>query len=241
MDPNNAEKLLPGWLFAALAVTVVAAAVFWNAKTIPFHAHVLAKAGDLLASLLVITVFVERALAVINDIWFGQAREQKEREVQLISQRLSAARASAERMEITRNRMVEEIARAPEALRLEPPPLRMVQSDLDTVKGETQMLAEKLDAAMKSATEIEAIQDRVRLRLAFLLSVIISAIGVRTLETLLDVASAQPATEQRWALVAADIVLTAGLIAGGSSGINSISELLGKYVDVMRHKANART
>lgn len=65
---------LPLGLAAVLALIIVAAAVFAEATTIPFQ-HAAAKAGGLVASVFVIMVFVERSLAILNDVWFDERHE----------------------------------------------------------------------------------------------------------------------------------------------------------------------
>ena len=72
---------------------------------------------------------------------------------------------------------------------------------------------------------------------------VISAVSVRALETLFgpDVVEAAALTFwQAKIFHSVDIVLTAGLIAGGSTGINSVADLLGTFVEASRKRATAR-
>ena len=98
-------------------------------------------------------------------------------------------------------------------------------------------MAASLEGATTTLTSIEAKQDRLRLEFGFLFSLLISAVGVRTLEALLDVHAAGLSNHQAGAFRVADILLTAGLITGGSSGINSIADLIGTYVEASRKRA----
>jgi hypothetical protein len=62
---------------------------------------------------------------------------------------------------------------------------------------------------------------------------------VRTLVHKLD--ADQSAKPQLALFHIIDIVLTAGVLAGGTNGINAISELLGTYTSVSRKRALERT
>jgi hypothetical protein len=84
-------------------------------------------------------------------------------------------------------------------------------------------------AAAKQLGDVLGLKERVRLLLSFAAGLFISAAGVRTMEPLLIVPAAYP----NLALFhAADIVLTAGLIAGGSNGLAFLIELLkGRFTE----------
>ena len=64
---------------------------------------------------------------------------------------------------------------------------------------------------------------------------IVSAVGVRTFAALFELGPA-PANQVTM-LGVVDIVLTAGMLAGGTAGISAISELLGTYVTASRKRA----
>lgn len=94
----------------------------------------------------------------------------------------------------------------------------------------------KADLALRHATDADARSDaeqavrvvmqkkeRLRLLLGFGVALFISAAGIRTLQNLV-VANPDPAPGQLFYGV--DIVLTAGLIAGGSNGLAYLLELL---------------
>src|SRR5262249_21799866 len=110
--PMEQQNRFPLWVVTVLAVIIVAVAVFANAKALPFRPDTPTKAGQLLGSLFVIAVFVERALSILNDIWFGEQREQKERAVRNVGEQLASARRSVEQTQATLGTVVQEAARS---------------------------------------------------------------------------------------------------------------------------------
>jgi len=75
----------------------------------------------------------------------------------------------------------------------------------------------------------------VRLVFGFAVALIVSAVGVSTLTAMLDVDGLS--SQQRAVFRAVDILLTAGLLSGGTSGISAIPEVLGTYANVSRKDA----
>jgi hypothetical protein len=119
------QDRFPLWVVAGLTVIIVAVAVFANAKALPFKDNTPTIAGQLLGSLFVIAVFVERALSVLNDVWFGEQREQKEREVHNVGEQLASARRSMEQTQATLGTFVQEAARSGNAALLAANPPRL--------------------------------------------------------------------------------------------------------------------
>jgi hypothetical protein len=96
----------------------------------------------------------------------------------------------------------------------------------------------KDDAATIKVTEK---QTQARQIMALIIGVLVSLAGTRTLEALLDLTKAkQPIPSFQLGLFyAVDILITAGLIAGGSDGIHKISEILTSLSDKTIKKARA--
>jgi hypothetical protein len=232
------------WAIGILGVAVLAVAAWSQAKGIGFKTDILAKTTDLLASLLVITVFVERSLAIINDIWLGEERAKQERQVLLLEARLTAARTDIERAQAVRaeiaKRPIPATGAATAAAQSIAAIAQQAQTEMASLRTEAEQISASLDGATTALTSVEAKQDRSRLEFGFLFSLFISAVGVRTLDALLNVDAAGLSNHQAGAFRVADILLTAGLIAGGSSGINSIADLIGTYVEASRKRAAQR-
>ena len=71
----------------------------------------------------------------------------------------------------------------------------------------------------------------------FSIGIIIGFAGVHTLQVLFDASSLSGS--QKTLFQGVDIVLTAGLIAGGSKGINAITSLLGNFLEASKEKMKA--
>ena len=71
----------------------------------------------------------------------------------------------------------------------------------------------------------------------FAIGIIIGFAGVHTLQVIFD--AAPLSGFQKTLFHGVDIVLTAGLIAGGSKGINAITSLLGSFLEASKEKAKA--
>ena len=72
----------------------------------------------------------------------------------------------------------------------------------------------------------------------FVIGIIIGICGLRTLHSIFDFEALQGF--QKTAFLATDIVLTAGLVAGGSKGINAVTSLVGEFLEVSKERTEAR-
>jgi hypothetical protein len=159
---RNTEKWR--WLFAAalaLAILVVVVRMKYLGGAQHYKDDMFDKGADVATALFVITLFVERSMAVVYALIWGEAQR--------------------------------------EAL------LRLHQAatgDKTERKNAEAALAEEL-----------SFKERVRILLTFICGLFISAAGVRTLEGLLTL------KDPGDFVYVVDVVLTAGLIAGGSNGL----------------------
>ena len=225
----------PLWIFACCGVLAVA--VFAGASPARAAGDTFTKATELLTSLLVVTLLVERSLAVINDIWLGPQREQAETKVQQAKDELDFVRKGLERERGLREALMLEAARSGDldALSPESSAIRLLDGQIKSREDVDLTFVTKLNEATAAQFKVEMQQADLRLRLGFVFALVISAVGVRALAPLFTLAST--GAEQSYAFRAIDIVLTAGLIAGGSAGINAIADLLGRYIEASRRKA----
>ncbi|WP_263556467.1 hypothetical protein [Paucibacter sp. B2R-40] len=183
--------------FLLVAVLMLA---YWAAFNgfigIKYKTDILTVGSNLIASLFVVAVFVERSTAVLNSIWFGAALREAETQERLARIAWSHANFGAE--------------------------------FLDKMKPAAQTLA-----------TVEAKRDKAQAWAALFIALGVSAAGLRTLEVLQDVVPASLPVFQLVFYHLIDIVLTAGLIAGGSAGIAAITDLLRKYIDATKAKLPA--
>lgn len=186
-------KTAVAWLAPLLAIVAVILAIAlgnngWVA--IPYKGDVAVEAAKVAGALFVVALFLERGLAVVNDLLFG------EQTVDAVNKLQVAAQASA-------------------------------FNAADT--GVT--------AARWELNALEETKQRVRLGVGFIAAVLIAAAGVRTFTGLLDLS--RIIGNQRTLLDTMDVLLTAGLLAGGSNGLAVLIDVLLKRAQAAKERALA--
>ena len=94
---------------------------------------------------------------------------------------------------------------------------------------------DELTEADETLTKYKTATRNIAMRLGFVIGVIISLVGIRALEPLVDAgqfSALEPIQQKIFRIV--DILITGGLLAGGGDGIHKITELLRDY----RNKTN---
>jgi hypothetical protein len=108
-----------------------------------------------------------------------------------------------------------------------------IQTEDPGVTGAALLEAEQALAAVK------ADQDRLRLLLGFIAALFVSAAGARTLGALMTMPPKPPLPLHDELFHTVDIVLTAGVLAGGSSGIAAIIDIISKQMQVVSARLRA--
>ena len=240
MSPLNlSDPKTVRWIIVTLSIftaVVLAISVFGGATTAKFKPCILTEVmPSLLTGLVAIAAIMERAVAVLNDIWFGKERQEKEEHVRQTSKQLEAARAELHSAWQLHAQLAQEAVRTgnqpaiTQAFAAAGPPA------LATLQSNVTKPAQELDQAGKDLANVRWKQSRVRLVFGFAVALIVSAVGVSTLTAMLDVDGLS--SQQRAVFRAVDILLTAGLLSGGTSGISAITEVLGTYANVSRKDA----
>jgi hypothetical protein len=169
---------------AALILALVFGALPWN--SIDYRPDMFEEAGKAAAALFVVAVFLERAMAVVNDLLFGV-----------------------------------EVVEAKNQIRF----ADVTNSVADAATAEARLEA------------IDENRQRVRLGGSFLAAVLLAAAGARTLGELLVLEANGGLVisgSQLQLFRTMDILLTAGLLAGGSNGLAAIIDLIRKRVDASK-------
>ncbi|OUS26839.1 hypothetical protein A9Q99_16615 [Gammaproteobacteria bacterium 45_16_T64] len=195
------------WLFMLLVVLCVLVPIFGLTVPVKFNEVTIENVIKLLATIFVVTLFMERAQEVI----------------------LTTLRArSSEILELAirkHKRVIQRIKRI----------------DPDQVVDEA--LYDRLEEARVEKMEYRSYTRVLALRLGLLLGLLISIAGVRSLGVLVDQATLLELGRIQLALFnVVDVLLTGGVIAGGSDGIHKMTELYRSYVDinVKRNKRKKR-
>jgi hypothetical protein len=227
-------------LLAVVIIVVIAVAVIGRASPLSFKNDLLTQVmPNLLAGLFAIAAITERAVAVLNNIWFGEEREQHEDKVRLTSKQLEATRAEAVGAMQAHGELVREAIRAGNNQVLAKPEAAAFTAKAATVDNKVAALAADLEGADKELAAIEAKRSRAKLVFGFIVALFVSAVGVRTLQSMFDVSNLS--RDQTGILQAVDILLTAAVLAGGTSAISAITDLLGTYVNASRKRALERS
>ncbi|MBP1861544.1 hypothetical protein [Rhizobium herbae] len=185
----------------------------------------------LLTGLFVIAAVSERAIAVLNDIWFGESRENQQELVRAKGKELESVLSSSRATLDMHSKIAIEAARAGSI-----PPLTaesiaaITSSNAGFPAARIEAICADLAVQNQTLVTVDAKADRTRLSLAFVASLLVAFVGVRVLDSLLE--GTHPPLFQF-----VDIVLTAGVLAGGTTAINAISELLGGYLNASRKRA----
>jgi len=89
---------------------------------------------------------------------------------------------------------------------------------------------DKLKDADEALNKYKTATRNIAMRFGFVIGVIISLVGIRALEPLVDAAQFQALDSiQQKIFRVVDILITGGLLAGGGDGIHKITELLRDY------------
>jgi hypothetical protein len=179
------------WIAVLVSIASAVAAVWavgqFEFAAVAFVADVPTAAIKVVTSLLILTLLIERSLAIINTTLFGREKRKLE----------DALRKVKFDFEVD----------------LE------AGKDPGDVKGAAW-------GALKALREIADKEEKLRIVIAVPVAFFLSAAGVRTLSALMMVNGVAAESIQGQALLGADIVLTAGLIAGGSNGLAQLLKLI---------------
>jgi hypothetical protein len=179
------------WIAVLVSIASAVAAVWavgqFEFAAVAFVADVPTAAIKVVTSLLILTLLIERSLAIINTTLFGREKRKLE----------DALRKVKFDFEVD----------------LE------AGKDPGDVKGAAW-------GALKALREIADKEEKLRIVIAVPVAFFLSAVGVRTLSALMMINGVAAESIQGQALLGADIVLTSGLIAGGSNGLAQLLKLI---------------
>lgn len=236
MSTNNAIYVIAALALAAVALIV---AVAINAGPIALVDNLLVRAGEVLAGMFVLALFIERTSAVLVSFWRRHAVDEKERsyamkrrERRSLQRRIADARASE-------NALVALVPSDPAQRNVA---LEKAAESRQSRIGDLQTREEAAATAANTEADALAIEDdktaRAKQLVGLVIAILVAAAGVRAVFALAP-APADMADPGAWIYRLADIVITAGLLAGGSAGIGQLTELLQKFI--RSSEANADT
>ena len=181
-------------IFLVICVFVVSLSLWLTRSHVEFKEGALGAIGTFLALLFVVALFMERALDVFLTTW-------RVPEADKLDSQIRSCKERVKQFEGTREDMAEERKR-----------------EFDGAVG-------KLERAESKRQEYRSTTQRIALWMGLLFGLIISAIGLRLLQTVLDPGSLKEMPVfQKGLLRIADVLLTGGVLAGGSEAIHKMIE-----------------
>ncbi len=205
----NPLLLLFFWILAIFVLTLT----LWLTKVpITFKSFTYEDVLRQLSVIFLAALFAERALEVFITTWRGPGANDREKTFKQLDKHF-----------------VEYKAMTPEAL-------QAAHIDLQVERG-------KLDAADREYSTYKSQTQRIALWSSLILGLAISAVGVRSIEMLVDakvigdLAASSPNQVSAFRVV--DVLLTGGLIGGGSEGVHKVAQVFTDFMDKTRQKINA--
>jgi hypothetical protein len=200
------------WLIPwALMIALLYLSIQLSPTPVPFRDFTLDEVIQLLTGIALIALFLERALEVFITTWRGPGSSEKEQDVQKAKDEVE--------------KMLAEIEKS----------VGLSQMEMDAKKAQYaqalsgQQNADRILCIFKSQTK------RIALWSSLIFGLGVSVVGVRSLEPLVNAEIFKSITDfQRAAFHIVDVLLTGGLIAGGSEGIHKITSIFTEFFEKTR-------
>jgi hypothetical protein len=194
-ESNQVSYEMPRRRRAAIvaAVVIIIGGSIIGFESLPFKTVDSDFILGLIAKLIVIALFMERAQEFFVELWRGAERDKKLHYIEIQEERITDAKAQG------------------------------------ASKDELEQARSKLADLRLDLRKYRSITMRVALWSSFLLGLLISAVGIRSLTPLVEVSGMTGARESLF--IGVDIILTSCLIAGGSEGLHKIMKLYNRFMD----------
>ena len=176
---------------------------------VEFAALDLAGVTQILTNLAFVALVLERALEVFVTAWRGPGRADVDASLGRIRGEMARVRKLADGATVPGTGLTKEARLLELATERNPH-----TATLAKYKSDTQVIA---------------------LRSAVVLGLLTAAVGYRALATVVDASSLGGLQAAGFTLV--DVLLTGGLLAGGSKGIHALTQVFGNYLDTMAEGA----
>jgi len=197
--------------FWALAIFILTLTLWLTKVPIAFKSFTYEDVLRLLSVVFLAALFAERALEVFITTWRGPGAADREKSHKQLESRIAEYKT------------------------MSADTLRDNNIDLHAER-------DKLDAADREVSIYKSQTKRIALWCSLILGLAISVVGVRTLEMLVDakvmgeLMISRPNQVAVFRLV--DVLLTGGLIGGGSEGVHKVAQIFTDFMDKTRQRIN---
>lgn len=199
--------------------------------------------GRLLAFLILISLFLERALEVFITTWRRSGEEEFDNEAQFCERKISglkvqiAARTRQPETTLeTQKSATESPSRTEERMKV-----TQGSSDVSGLHAELSEVLTKLEEINLGRSRYKTQTRKIALWTALIIGLLISSVGIRALETLVDLKdfpTGKPVFYNGQVCIfrILDTLLTGGLLAGGSDGIHKLTQVFTTFLEETRNQ-----
>lgn len=226
----------PAWFTAGLVVATLV--VMWfiissdaRYDTLNFVPVTYDLVVDILTPIFLVALLVERGLEVFVSTGRKLGRSDHEGKQQEATTQITQIK---ERIRIDEGQL-----NAPGAANFTQQDRQMVLDRLAAANAELKTAEDALRAVVVEMDQYRAETARVTFVVGAFIGLIIGLAGVRVIAPLVDFKLADWGTFQRFVFHSLDVVLTAGLLAGGANGVHQIIGVFADFTDSTRRKAKA--
>lgn len=224
----------PAWFSAGLVIAALI--VMWwivssdaQYDTLNFVPVTYDLVVDILTPIFLIALLVERGLEVFVSTGRKLGRSDHERKQQDATTLIAQIK---ERIRIDEGQL-----NAPGAANLTPQERQIILDRLAAANVELKAAEDTLRAVVGDMDQYRAETARITFVVGAFIGLIIGLAGVRVIAPLVDFKLAEWGDFQRFVFHSLDVVLTAGLLAGGANGVHQIIGVFADFTESTRRKA----
>jgi hypothetical protein len=225
--PANHQDIIVIGVCAVLALIMLIGAGGWKFHGLVFDPNLYKNLPNVLSTLLVVSLFVERVIEVFVSAWSDQEADQHE-------QNRDYWRSRQAELKNDVSLLVSELngKNPPSAERLV-----VINGLLTAKRAAIEDAGEKADAESKALLPFEARTRRISTWIGLVIGMLVSAVGFRFLGQIVSIDPKNPDYDPQYPyFVAADILLTGAVLAGGSKVIHQIFSLYDSFMDATQDK-----
>ena len=236
MKRSNIFSIALGFLFI-VGIIFFSAFLFPNSVTV--RAFGVNEVSQLLTLLALVSLFLERALEVFINTWRGPREAELDNEIQnnerVIADKGNLRQAKIEQPQTILKTTAAAVSKDAKRLTKEVA-VEAIPEGTDILTAELDQELEKLNANQQLRSAYKSQTRKIALWTALFVGLLVSGVGIRSLDSLIQpVQGSMYSGIQSLAFRCLDVLLTGGLIAGGSDGIHKITQLFTTYFEETRN------
>ena len=234
------SNLLPIVFGSLLILLLIISSAILFPNSITFRPFGVNEVTQLLTLLALISLFLERALEVFINTWRGPEEERLNNEIQsnerVIADKIRLRQAKIDQPQAiaTAKRTAVDGGSKPVAAQVS---IEAMLTNTDELTEELHQELENLKEFQNERSRYKSQTRKLALWTALFVGLVVSGVGVRSLDTLVQpVQGSLYSGIQTVMLRCLDVILTGGLIAGGSDGIHKVTQLFTTFFEENRDR-----